>query len=127
MKMPQKALETIKGCMETILTNGGNYDRAKTILVFAKCLTASAPTAEEEIKKISDCMDMINEAVDFFFFKKLEAHSKVKDVYIFLATMYNEVHLFPVRNNYARMFKQYHIEFPTPTPTPTSMYFSNKS
>lgn len=111
MKMPKKALKTIKSCMGTILTNGGIYDRARVILLYTKCLTASVTTKTEKLERISECIDMLNDAVEYF--KKLEAHTKVKDVYNFLTIFYHEVELYKERNNIAFKLKRYDQEFPT--------------
>ncbi|XP_055379741.1 anaphase-promoting complex subunit 5 [Condylostylus longicornis] len=106
--MSQKAFCTIRNCMEVILANGGIYDKAKTYFVFIKCLVASAATIEEKIQNINDSMSIIQTIIKYF--KKLENHTKILDVYSYLAHTFHSLNLIPERNKYACKFRQYQNE-----------------
>ncbi|XP_030380239.1 anaphase-promoting complex subunit 5 [Scaptodrosophila lebanonensis] len=111
--MPQKAYQAIKHCMEDVHINGGLYERAKTDFVFVRCLLAIAGTdADLRKAQLLKSVDVLQRAAQAF--KKLEAHAKVLDVYVFLAQRFNEIGERQLRNKYAGEFRRYYTEHPIP-------------
>ena len=107
-----QALKTIRNCMETILADGGLYDNAKTMFLFVKCLVAAQTSNEEKLKKINETLSILETCVAQF--NKLEAYAKVKDVYIYLAQLYNKLGMPSERNKFALKFREMDKQFPTP-------------
>ena len=103
MGMHQQALKVVKMNIENVLANGGIYDKAKVHFLFVQCLIASAPTKESKLEKLKTTMEQLEIAIGFF--TKLECWNKVKDVYMFLAKLYNEMEMIDERNHYALKFR----------------------
>lgn len=110
--LSQQALRTIKISMENVLSNGGIYDKAKTMFLFLKCLMATTPTTDvkEKCQKLEECDDIIKTILQQF--TKLECHTKVRDVYLYLAKLYHSLDVIEKRNYYAMKFRQIDEEFP---------------
>ncbi|XP_060654783.1 anaphase-promoting complex subunit 5 [Drosophila nasuta] len=109
--MPQKAYQAIKRSMDDIHINGGLYERAKTDFVFVRCLLAI--TALEARKaQLLKSLEILERAAQSF--KKLSAHAKVLDVYVFLAQRFNEFGERGLRNKYAGEFRRYFMNHPIP-------------
>ena len=103
MGMNHQALKVVKVNLENILANGGIYDKGKILFLFVQCLIASTPTKESKLEKLTRTMDQLDLAIAFF--SKLECWGKVKDIYMFLAKLYNELGKVEERNYYALKFR----------------------
>lgn len=103
MSMHQQALKVLQLNLENILANGGIYDKAKATFLFVQCLIASTPTKENKLEKLKKTMEQLELAISFF--SKLDCWSKVKDIYMFLAKLYNELGMIEERNYYALKFR----------------------
>jgi anaphase-promoting complex subunit 5 len=103
MGMHQQSLKVVNLNIENILANGGIYDKAKVLFLFVQCLIASSPSKESKLEKLKKTMDQLEHAIGYF--TKLECWSKVKDVYMFLAKLYNELDMIEERNHYALKFR----------------------
>lgn len=103
MGMHQQALKVVKLVMENILANGGIYDKAKVIFLFVQCLIASLSTNKLKLEKLRKTMEQLELALSYF--AKLECWNKVKDVYMFLAKLYNDLEMIEERNYYALKFR----------------------
>ncbi|XP_068142165.1 anaphase-promoting complex subunit 5 [Drosophila tropicalis] len=113
LDMPQKAYQAIKRSMDDIHINGGLYERAKTDFVFVRCLMAITPNNIESRKtQLVKCLDILERCAQSF--KKLSAHAKVLDVYVFLAQRFNEFGERLLRNKYAGEFRRYFMVHPIP-------------
>lgn len=112
MGMPQQALKLIRNCMETILANGGIYDCAKTQFLFVRCLVAAELDRKDKIARLCETLSILDECIQGFM--KLEAYPKVKDIYIYLATFYDDVNMVPERNKWAYKFRDLEEQFSTP-------------
>nr|XP_016925842.2 anaphase-promoting complex subunit 5 [Drosophila suzukii] len=111
--MPQKAYQAIKRCMHDIHINGGLYERAKTDFVFVRCLLAiNQNNVEERKAQLVKSLDILERSAQSF--KKLSAHAKVLDVYVFLAQRFNEFGERNLRNKYAGEFRRYFTDHPIP-------------
>nr|AAM51081.1 SD16707p [Drosophila melanogaster] len=111
--MPQKAYQAIKRCMHDIHINGGLYERAKTDFVFVRCLLAvNQNDAEKRKAQLLKSQVILQRAAQSF--KKLSAHAKVLDVYVFLAQRFNEFGDRNLRNKYAGEFRRYFTDHPIP-------------
>lgn len=102
MGMHQQALKVVKLNIESILADGGIYDKAKVLFLFVQCLIASSPL-ESKLHKLKSTMDQIELAIGYF--TKLECWNKVKDVFMFLAKLYNELEMIDERNYFALKFR----------------------
>lgn len=103
MEMPQQALKVIKCHLDSILANGGIYDKAKTIFLFVQILVAATETMESKLKRLEDTADLISKAIEYF--TKLECYNKVKSIYYYLAKLYNDLNMHDERNKYALKFR----------------------
>ena len=103
MGMHQQALKVVKLVMENILANGGLYDKAKVIFLFVQCLISSSLTNKQKLDNLKKIMEQVELAISYF--SKLECWHKVKDVYMFLAKLYNELEMIEERNYYALKFR----------------------
>ncbi|XP_005186681.1 anaphase-promoting complex subunit 5 [Musca domestica] len=112
MGLPQKALQALRNSIETIYTNGGIYDRAKTDFIFARCLVAAGRDREEQHKRLVKSLPSLERAIELF--RKLEAHAKVLDVLVYISKTFNTFGFIAERNKYACKFKQYYTENPVP-------------
>ncbi|XP_036334196.1 anaphase-promoting complex subunit 5 isoform X1 [Rhagoletis pomonella] len=110
MRMPQKAFQAAKNCMEKIYENGGIYDRAKMDFIFVRCMVAASENDERKAENILKGIGILERAIDSF--KKLEAHAKVLDIFIYLAKTFQELKSTEQRNKYASKFKHYYSEYP---------------
>jgi anaphase-promoting complex subunit 5 len=102
MGMFQQALNVVKLNIENILANGGIYDKAKVLFLFVRCLIASS-NKEQKLAKLKKTMEQLELSISYF--TKLECWHKVKDVYMFLAKLYNELDMIEERNYYALKFR----------------------
>lgn len=102
MGMHQQALKVVKLNIENILANGGIYDKAKILFLFVQCLIASSPL-ESKLDKLKKTMHQVELTIGYFI--KLECWNKVKDVYMFLAKLYNELEMIDERNYFALKFR----------------------
>lgn len=113
MGKPHQALKLINNCIETVLANGGIYDCAKTQFLFVRCLVATQPDRQGKIATLGDTATILEQCIQHFL--KLESYSKVKDVYIYLATVYDDVKLMAERNKWSHKFHELEEQFPTPS------------
>ncbi|CAD7011359.1 anaphase-promoting complex subunit 5 [Ceratitis capitata] len=110
MKMPQKAFQAAKNCMEKIYENGGIYDRAKMDFIFVRCMVAASESDERKRINILKGIKILERAIEWF--KKLEAHAKVLDIFVYLAKTFHQLSQPEERNKYASKFKHYYSEYP---------------
>ncbi|KAK4872855.1 hypothetical protein RN001_014884 [Aquatica leii] len=112
MKMPAQALKLLDRCLIHILSHGGVYDRARAMLMYAKCIVsnASASTHERETV-IVNAAEILNKVVVNFM--KVEAYARVKDALHLQACLYNEVNLINERNKCALEFRLLEEEYPS--------------
>lgn len=113
MGMPGQALKTIRNSMDTVLADGGLYDSAKTMFLFVKCLIAAQRTVADKVARLCECLEILDDVINQF--NKVGALAKVKDVHIYMATMYHEFSMITERNKCALKFRE--LEKITPTPT----------
>lgn len=112
MGMAEQALKTIRQCMDTVLSNGGLYDCARTKFLFVKCLVATQQSDGARVRVMGECVDILKDAVEAF--RKFEAYAKVKDIWIYAATFYDGVQMLDQRNKYAMLYRELEMQFPTP-------------
>lgn len=113
MGMSQQALRLVRNCMEIVLSNGGIYDCAKTNLLFVQCLIAAQPDRNGKIAKLAETTKITEQCAQQFM--KLESYHKVKDVYIYLAKIYDELNMTAERNKWAYKFRDLEEQYPTPS------------
>lgn len=111
MGKPHQALKLINNCIETVLANGGIYDCAKTQFLFVRCLVATQPDRLGKIATLAETSAILDQCIQHFL--KLESYPKVKDVYIYLATTYDDLKLLPERNKWSHKFHELEEQFPT--------------
>ncbi|XP_053963284.1 anaphase-promoting complex subunit 5 [Anastrepha ludens] len=110
MRMPKKAFQAAKNCMEKIYENGGIYDRAKMDFLFVRCMVAASENEERKMINVMKGISILERAISCF--KKLEAHAKVLDIFVYLAKTFHELKKPQQRNKYASKFKHYYSEYP---------------
>uniref|UniRef100_A0A336M354 Anaphase-promoting complex subunit 5 n=1 Tax=Culicoides sonorensis TaxID=179676 RepID=A0A336M354_CULSO len=111
MKMPQRALNSIKVTVETVLVNGSLYDKARITFLFCKCLIEACTEKEDKVAKLPECLNLLEQAISDFM--TLECYTKVKDIYIYLAKLYNDLGMAEERNSYAYKFRMMEQQYPT--------------
>ncbi|XP_013106176.2 anaphase-promoting complex subunit 5 isoform X1 [Stomoxys calcitrans] len=112
MGLHQKALQALRNSIDTIYTNGGIYDRAKTDFIFTRCLVAAGRDREQQHKRLLKSLPVLERAIEAF--RKLEAHAKVLDVFAYISKTFNAFGFVAERNKYACKFKQYYTDNPVP-------------
>lgn len=80
MGAPAQALKLLDQCLVQILAHGGNFDRARAMLLYVKCLVANAKGESDASREqtMLDAARMLNKVKENF--EKVEAYSRVKDV-----------------------------------------------
>lgn len=111
MDMPQRALNSLKVAIETVLVNGSLYDKARITFLFCKCLIGASSGKEQKLKNLPECLKLLEQAMADFLL--LESYSKVKDIYVYLAHLYNELEMSEERNCYAYKFRMLEQQYPT--------------
>lgn len=111
MNMPQRALNSLKVAIETVLVNGSLYDKARVTFLFCKCLIGACSEKEQKCKKLSECLSLLDQASNDFL--QLEAYSKAKDIYVYLAQLYNDLNMNEERNCFAHKFRLLEQQYPT--------------
>lgn len=113
MGLPQLGLRLVRNCMETIFANGGIYDCARAQFLFVRCLIAAQHTIPDMIFKMKECTPILMECVQTY--TKLQIFPKVKDIYIYLASFYEQVNMPKHRNRWSYKFRDLEQQFPTPS------------
>lgn len=106
-----QALKVIRSCMESVLANGGIYDGARTQFLFVRCLVAAQPTLVAKVAKLKETLPILKECVRTFV--KMEIFAKAKDIFIYLATFYNDAGMRKERNKWAYRYRDLEEQFPT--------------
>lgn len=112
MGLPQKALQSMKNSMDHIYINGGLYDRAKTDFTFVRCLVKAGHDRNIQQQRLRKALPILERAIESY--RKLEAHAKVLDVFVYIAKTFDELGVVAERNKYACKFKNYYTENPVP-------------
>lgn len=111
MGLPQLALRLVRNCMETIFANGGVYDCSRTQFLFVRCLVAAQHTIPEMVIKMKECIQILIDCAQTYL--KLEIFPKAKDIYIYLATFYEQANMPKERNRWSYKFRDLEEQFPT--------------
>ncbi|GJQ67666.1 putative anaphase-promoting complex [Trypoxylus dichotomus] len=97
----------------TVLAHGGFYDRGRALLLYAKCIVAYSKikSEEERRKDLFDAANMLNKSREYF--QKIEAFSRVKNVLLLQAQLFNEVNAVSERNKCTMEYRIMDEEHPT--------------
>lgn len=78
--LTSQALKILDRCLVQILAHGGNFDRARAVLLYVKCMVANSEQLEENDRKnvILKGAEMLEKVKEDF--RIVEAFSRVKDV-----------------------------------------------
>lgn len=108
------ALSIVKRALPTIMAHGGAYDMARAMLLYSKCRVATAPQnsatgsggAGNETRQhiLQSCCEAL-EAVKSNF-AKIEAYSRLLEIWYLQAQLYNEIGNYAARNHCAFMYRQ---------------------
>ncbi|CAH1961188.1 unnamed protein product [Acanthoscelides obtectus] len=112
--LTSQALVVLDKCMIQVLAHGGRYDRARAVLLFAKCLISESHKDEEkdERKKVlAQCAEMLKKVKEDF--EKVEAFSRAKDVLYLQAHLYNLLNQKAARNKCALQYRLLDEEYKT--------------
>lgn len=106
MDMPILAMNILEEAIITILAHGGCYDQGRALVLYAKCLTASARFIHNQPQKqiIMNAVKALNKAK--ISFNKINAYGKVRTVLCLKAMLYNELNMKNERNQCAYEFRQ---------------------
>lgn len=118
MDMPNQASSLIDEAIIQILAHGSYYDQGRALILYAKCLVATAPlTTEKRRTAIQDAIKSLIKAKNYF--NKIEAYGKVKNTLYLLTMMYNELDSKGERNQCAFEFRQLNAQYPSKADTTT--------
>ncbi|KAK0177690.1 hypothetical protein PV328_001718 [Microctonus aethiopoides] len=119
MDMPNQASSLIDEAIIQILAHGSYYDQGRALILYAKCLVATAPltTTEKRRTAIQDAIKSLIKAKNYF--SKIEAYGKVKNTLYLLTIMYNELDSKGERNQCAFEFRQLNAQYPSKADTTT--------
>ncbi|XP_050073967.1 anaphase-promoting complex subunit 5 [Anopheles maculipalpis] len=109
---PKQAFLSLKDGLETILANGPIYDRARALFLFARILVEMEQHSPvgKRLQQLGTLLPTFEEAIEMF--EKLECY-KAKDVYVYLATAYNELGSYEDRNRYSYRYRLLEEQYPT--------------
>lgn len=113
MGMPAQALKMVDRCILQILAHGSYFDRARAIMMYAKCAVANSVKASESDRKriISEAIDMLDEVKELF--ERVEAYVRVKNVLYMQAHLCHEIGFNSKRNKCAMEFRVLDEEYPS--------------
>lgn len=113
--LPTQALKLLDEWLLVVLAHGGAYDRARALLLLAKCRVAAAtasPTSQvERHTVVTEAISTLERAKSLF--NQVEATSRVKDVLYLQALLYNEVDCVVGRKKCALEFRALDEQHPT--------------
>lgn len=80
--MPGQALKLLDRCLVQIMAHGGNFDRGRAMLLYAKCVVANSTTFDDgkRTESIVNAARMLEKVKENF--RKVEAYSRVQDALI---------------------------------------------
>lgn len=96
--MPAQALKLIDQSLIQILAHGGAFDRARAMLLYAKCLVANSVKDGDEERKttILEATQLLSGVKENF--KKVEAYSRIKDVLYLQVSYHISIFFFVFKN-----------------------------
>lgn len=113
MGMPHHALKLLNTVLPQILANGFAFDRARALLLYAKCLVASAQQEPPESRRkvVEDCVKILEKVKSNF--NQVKAFHRVKDVLYLQARLYDEIDCESKRNLCAMEYRIMDEEYPS--------------
>jgi len=90
MGMPNQASNLVDEAIVRILAHGGWYDQGRALVLYAKCLLATAPlSGEKRTEVIKDAIKALLKAKTHF--NKVEAFGRTKSTLFLLSLLYHEI------------------------------------
>ncbi|XP_043287109.1 anaphase-promoting complex subunit 5 [Venturia canescens] len=111
MGMPNQASNLVDEAIVQILAHGGWYDQARALVLYAKCLLATAPlTGDERMRALKDAIKALVKAQNHF--DKVEAFGRKRSTLYLLSIIYHEIDAKDERNQCAFQYRQLHLQYP---------------
>ena len=111
MGMPNQASNFIDEAIVKILAHGGWYDQGRALVLYAKCLLATAPSSGHKRHDVfRDAIKALVKAKDHF--NKVEAFGRKKNTLYLLIRLYHEIDEKEERNQCAFEFRQLDMQYP---------------
>lgn len=113
MQLPHQSLELLKQQILPIISHGSLFDKARTMYCYVRCYVASTAKSPDRKRRpaLLSAVSMMTTVIDYF--KKLEAHHRVKDAVYYQARLFHELGFTSERNQCAYQFKQLDSQYPT--------------
>ncbi|CAH0545836.1 unnamed protein product [Brassicogethes aeneus] len=106
MGLTSQALKVLDKALVQIMAHGGNFDRARAMLLYAKLLIAGSKNLDESprVAVLNDAADILEKVKNDF--DKVQAYSRVKDVLYLQSQLYNIVKRKEERNKCSYEFRK---------------------
>lgn len=112
MGMPNQASNLVDEAIVQILAHGGWYDQGRALVLYAKCLLATAPlTGDKRTRALKDAIKALVKAKNHF--TKVEAFGRQRSILYLLSLIYHEIDSKDQRNQCAFEYRQLHLQYPS--------------
>lgn len=113
MGLPSLAMNLVDEAIIHILAHSGCYEQGRALILYAKCLVATATSTFRKGRKeiILSAIKALSKAKNHF--DKVEAFGKIRTVLSLQSIMYNEIDMKYERNQCAFELRQFEEQFPT--------------
>ncbi|XP_046728203.1 anaphase-promoting complex subunit 5 [Silurus meridionalis] len=117
--IPEQALSLVCGVLECVLAHAALMDKAKALLLMARCQVALTASASEEHKlaAVASAVHTLDEAG--FYFSQLNCKQRLRDVYYLQSRLHHTLGNTAERNKCALMFRMLNQELLHVPATPT--------
>ncbi|XP_037391911.1 anaphase-promoting complex subunit 5 [Pygocentrus nattereri] len=110
--VPEQALALVQDVLECVLAHGSVLDKARALLLAARCQAALAATAPEEhrLRAVELCVETLGEAA--LYFSQLNCKQRLREVYYLQARLHHSLGNVSERNKSALLFRLLNQELP---------------
>uniref|UniRef100_A0AAR2LFX6 Anaphase-promoting complex subunit 5 n=1 Tax=Pygocentrus nattereri TaxID=42514 RepID=A0AAR2LFX6_PYGNA len=109
--VPEQALALVQDVLECVLAHGSVLDKARALLLAARCQAALAATAPEEHRlPVELCVETLGEAA--LYFSQLNCKQRLREVYYLQARLHHSLGNVSERNKSALLFRLLNQELP---------------
>ncbi|XP_066500157.1 anaphase-promoting complex subunit 5 [Hoplias malabaricus] len=119
--VPEQALVLVQNVLECVLAHGSVLDKARALLLTARCqatLAASAPE-EQRLQAVQVCVETVCEAG--VYFSQLNCKQRLREVYYLQARLYHTLGDVSERNKSALLFRLLNQELPPSSTTAVTL------
>ncbi|KAG7331934.1 hypothetical protein KOW79_003768 [Hemibagrus wyckioides] len=117
--IPEQALSLVCGVLECVLAHGALMDKAKALLLMARCQVALSASAsgEHRLTAVESALHTLEEAG--LYFSQLDCKQRLRDVYYLQSLLHHTLGNSAERNKCALMFRMLNQELLHALTTPT--------